>query len=195
MGLADKVTENDEDTAGKIFKSLLKTGVGMSFVQNSRPASGSEHLIAHLIECIELRDNFIPNFHGEDVGVCTLEMMKYYNMLADKKEINTQEEAVNWDEVYKFYDNMADDVRKLNFPDNIIDNVDIGKLKKLWPQIVEIIHSIPSYEECLLAMKKAGCKTTIEQIGKNEDFFRDCVKFSPYMRKKLTLLRLKDMII
>ena len=41
MSMADKVTVNDEYTAGKIFEALLKTGVGMSFAQSSRPASGA----------------------------------------------------------------------------------------------------------------------------------------------------------
>ncbi len=195
MALADKVTANDEYTAGKIFEALLKTGIGMSFSQNSRSASGSEHIIAHLIECIELRENKVPNLHGEDVGVCTLEMLKYYNALAENPEIDTKEESVNLEDVYSFYGEMADDVRKLNSPDNVVDDVDILKLKKSWPQIIKIIHSVPTYEQCKRAMKAAGCKTTIADIGKSEKQFWDCVKYSPYMRKRLTLLRMKDMIM
>ena len=53
---------------------------------------------------------------------------------------------------------------------------------------------MPSYRECETAMKKAGCKITVEDIGKDQNFFNDCVKYSPYMRKRLTLLRLRDMI-
>jgi hypothetical protein len=45
------------------------------------------------------------------------------------------------------------------------------------------------------AMKKAGCKITVSDIGKKQEFFDVCVKYSPYMRKRLTLLRLRDMII
>ncbi|MBQ8401955.1 MAG: iron-containing alcohol dehydrogenase, partial [Clostridia bacterium] len=75
MELADKVTQEDEYTAGKIFEALLKTGIGMSFSRNSRPASGSEHMIAHLMECKELEEGIVPNFHGDDVGVCTLAML------------------------------------------------------------------------------------------------------------------------
>lgn len=194
MGMADKVTVKDEYTAGKIFEALLKTGIGMSFVQNSRPASGSEHIVAHLIECVELRDDIIPNLHGDDIGVCTLEMLKYYNRLAEMQEIHTKKEVIDWEDVYAFYGDMAEDVRKLNHPENVIDGVDPGELKKLWPQIVEIIHSVPSYEECRAAMEAAGCKITIEDIGKSEKLFSDCVKYSPYMRKRLTLLRMKDMI-
>lgn len=195
MSMADKVTVNDEYTAGKIFEALLKTGVGMSFTKNSRPASGAEHIVAHLIECIELRDNIIPNFHGDDVGVSTLETLKYYNKLAENKEIETQDENVDWDDVLAFYGNMAEDVRKLNFPENVIDGVDKDDLKNKWGEIVRIIHSIPDYETCKNAMIKAGCKITVENIGKPQKLFDDCFKYSPYMRKRLTLLRLRGMII
>lgn len=194
MKIADRVTDNDEYTSGKIFEALLKTGIGMSFAQNSRPASGCEHIISHLLECVELRAGIVPNLHGDDVGVCTLEMLKYYNTLAERKEIDTCKECVDWDDVYSFYGTMADDVRKLNSPENIIDGVDPVKLKKLWGKIVKIIHGVPSYKECREAMEKAGCKLTVSDIGKSEKLFCDCVKYSPYMRKRLTLLRMKDMI-
>lgn len=194
MNMADKVTENDEYTAGKIFEALLKTGIGMSFSQNSRPASGSEHIISHLIECVELRDNIIPNYHGDDIGVCTLETLKIYNSLAEKSSVETRNEIVDWDDVFEFYGNMADNVRELNFPENIIDGVDKDNLKDKWDLIVEIIHGVPGYEECKAAMQRAGCKITTKDIGKDKDFFNDCVKYSPYMRKRLTLLRMRNMI-
>ena len=195
MEMADKVTVNDEHTAGKIFEALLKTGIGMSFAQNSRPASGAEHIISHLMECVELRDNIIPNYHGDDVGVGTLETLKYYNALAENKAIDAKKENVDWEDVYGFYGNMAEDVKKLNTPDTITDSVDPVKLKESWGEIVKIIRSVPSYEECLGAMKKAGCKLTVADIGKDEKLFFDCMKYSPYMRRRLTLLRMKDMII
>ena len=194
MKMADKVTVNDEHTAGKIFEALLKTGIGMSFAQNSRPASGSEHIISHLLECVELRDNIIPNYHGDDVGVGTLTMLKYYNELAGYDTIETQKENLDWNEIYDFYGSMSEDVRKLNTPDTITDQVDPEKLKNLWPEIVNIIHSVPSFDDCLTAMKKAGCKLTVQDIGKSEKLFNDCTKYSPYMRRRLTLLRLKNMI-
>lgn len=194
MGMADKVTVNDENTAGRIFEALLMTGIGMSFTQNSRPASGSEHIVSHLLECVELRDGIIPNYHGEDVGVATLEMLKLYNSLADRESIKGVRENVDWDDVYAFYGSMADDVRRLNTPDTITDAVDPAKLEAEWQNIRDIIHGVPSYETCLDAMKKAGCKITVQDIGKDEKLFRDCVKYSPYMRRRLTLLRMVDMI-
>ncbi|MBO7148406.1 MAG: iron-containing alcohol dehydrogenase [Clostridia bacterium] len=191
--MADKVTVNDEETAGKIFESLLMTGIGMSFTQNSRPASGCEHIISHLLECVELRDGIIPNFHGEDIGVCTLEMLKLYGELAKREGITAKRENIDWEDVYSFYGEMADDVRKLNNP-TITDKVDPVALEENWQKIRDIINSVPSYEECKAAMIKAGCKITVSDIGKDEKLFSDCVKYSPYMRYRLTLLRLLTMI-
>ena len=194
MGMADRVTQNDPETAGKIFEALLKTGIGMSFMQNSRPASGAEHIISHLIECVELQEGIVPNFHGDDIGVCTLEMLKCYNALAEFPAITTEKERVDWNKVYAFYGPMAEDVRKLNHPENIIDAVDPDHLREAWPEIVKIIHSVPSYAACRKAMEQAGCRITVEDIGKRRKLFADCTVYSPYMRKRLTLLRLQGMI-
>lgn len=194
MLLADKVTANDEYTAGKIFEALLKTGIGMSFAQNSRPASGSEHIIAHLIECLELPQGILPNLHGDDVGVCTLEMLRYYNALAQYPQIEAVRETVDWQKVFFVYGDMAEEVRKLNFPHNVVDDVDPTVLREKWQEIVHIIHSVPDYETCREAMKRAHCKLSVEDIGKDAALFEKCVTYSPYMRHRLTLLRLKNMI-
>ena len=194
LAMADKVTLNDEHTAGKIFEALLKTGIGMSFMKNSRPASGSEHIISHLIECIELQEGIIPNLHGDDVGVCTLEMLKLYNRLAELPSVTAHKEEVDWEDVYAFYGPMQDDVKELNHPDNIVDAVEPEQIEKSWPEIVKIIRSVPSYDVCMTAMKKAGCKLTVDDIGKDRTLFENCVKYSPFMRKRLTLLRMRTMI-
>ena len=194
MAMADRVRANDEETAGKIFESLLKTGLGMSFSQNSRPASGCEHVIAHLIECFELTEGKEPNFHGEDVGVCTLAMLKWYAELAEAEKISAARECVDWEDVYKTYGPMADDVRKVNEPKTVTDEVDPKLLEEKWGEIRKIIKSVPSYDECLEKMKTAGCKLTVADIEKPQELFDKCVKYSPYMRYRLTMLRMKDMI-
>ena len=192
--MADTVTVNNEKTAGAIFEQLLKTGIFMSFTKNSRPASGSEHIIAHLMECLELPHGVIPNFHGEDVGVATLKMLKLYKEMAKLDKITAKRENVDWEDVYKVYGDMAEDVRKLNTPTTVTDAVDPRDLESKWGKIREIINKLPDYDRVYDAMKRAGCKTTLEEIEKSKEFYNKCVKYSPYMRRRITLLRLKDMI-
>lgn len=194
MGMADRVTVEDKETAGKIFEALLMTGLGMSFAQNSRPASGCEHVVAHLIECFELLEGKEPNLHGEDVGVATLEMLKLYGEMAKHEKIRAKRESVDWNDVYATFGPMAEDVRKLNEPKTVADEVDPAELEAGWQRIREIIASVPSYEECYEKMKQAGCKLTVADIEKPQELFDRCVKYSPYMRYRLTLLRIRGMI-
>ena len=194
MQMADKITLNDEEAAGAVFESLLMTGIAMAFTQTSRPASGTEHIMAHFWECMELFEGKVPNYHGEDVGVTTLINLKYYNELIKKQTVRTHKENNDWDEIYAVYGPLADDVRKLNTPDTITDGIDPEKLAQMWPEIVKIVQSVPTYEECLAAMKKAGCKTTIEEVGKSSEFVAKSFLYHPYMRRRLSLRRLSNMM-
>lgn len=194
MKMADKVTANDEETAGMIFESLLLTGIAMSFTKTSRPGSGTEHIQAHYWECKELIENKIPNFHGTDVGVSTLMILKYYKELAKLETVSAQKENNDWDEIYKIYGPLASDVKKLNTPDTITDPINPEDIEKNWGKIREIVLSVPSYEECLSAMKKAGCAITYKDIGKSAEFVREGFKYHPYMRRRLSLKRVSHMI-
>ena len=194
MEMADKVTLCDEEAAGAVFESLLMTGIAMAFTRTSRPGSGTEHIMAHYWECLELLEGKIPNYHGEDVGVTTLIMLKYYNELIQKESVRTHKEHTDWDEVYAVYGALAGDVRKLNTPDTITDPIDPEQLAQAWDEIVRIVRSVPSYEECLAAMKKAGCKTTIEEVGKSRAFVAESFLYHPYMRRRLSLRRVANMI-
>jgi len=195
LSMADKVTCNDEEAAGAVFESLIMTGIAMSFTLTSRPGSGTEHIMAHYWECMELLEGKIPNYHGEDVGVATLIMLEYYNKLAQLPSVKARKEVNDWDEIYDSYGALAEDVRRLNTPDTITDPIDPKEVERLWPEIVKIIRSVPSYEECLRAMKLAGCKTTIEEIGKDADFVAKSFRYHPYMRRRLSLRRTANLIV
>lgn len=194
MELAPQVTEEDEQAAAAVFESLLMTGIAMSFTKTSRPGSGTEHIMAHYWECLELLEGKTPNYHGEDVGVATLIMLRYYEELAGKKNIRGHRETTDWDEVYRIYGPLAEDVRRLNTPDTITDAIDPAQIEAHWPQIVEIVRSVPSYDQCLTAMKQAGCKTTIAEIGKSRAFVAESFLYHPYMRRRLSLRRVANLI-
>ncbi|MBQ1264876.1 MAG: iron-containing alcohol dehydrogenase, partial [Oscillospiraceae bacterium] len=194
FAMAEHVTENDEQTAAIIFESLLLTGIAMSFTKNSRPGSGTEHILAHFWECIELLDGKIPNYHGEDVGVATLMMLRYYEELAKLESITAHKDEPDWGAVYAAYGALADDVRKINLPDNITDAIDPKRLEDCWEQIVQIIKSVPSYDACRTAMEKAGCKLTTEQIGKSRELVETSFAMHTFMRRRLSLYRASRMI-
>lgn len=194
MTMADRVTLEDEEAAAAVLESLLMTGIAMSFTRTSRPGSGTEHILAHYWECIELLEGKIPNFHGEDVGVATLLTLREYEDLASRETVTAHPEVNDWDAVYRAYGPLAGDVRKLNTPDTITDGIDPRVIEEKWPEIRAIVRSVPDYDACYRAMKAAGCKTTIAEIGKDPAFVAESLLYHPYMRRRLSLRRLARMV-
>lgn len=194
MTMADRVTLEDEETAAAVLESLLMTGIAMSFTRTSRPGSGTEHILAHYWECIELLEGKIPNFHGEDVGVATLLTLREYEDLASRETVTAHPEVNDWDAVYRAYGPLAGDVRQLNTPDTITDGIDPRVIEEKWPEIRAIVRSVPDYDACYRAMKAAGCKTTIAEIGKDPAFVAESLLYHPYMRRRLSLRRVARMV-
>ena len=194
MTMADRVTLEDEETAAAVLESLLMTGIAMSFTRTSRPGSGTEHILAHYWECIELLEGKIPNFHGEDVGVATLLTLREYEDLAGRETVTAHPEVNDWDAVYRAYGPLAGDVRKLNTPDTITDGIEPRVIEEKWPEIRAIVRSVPDYDACYRAMKAAGCKTTIAEIGKDPAFVAESLLYHPYMRRRLSLRRVARMV-
>lgn len=194
MTMAGRVTLEDEETAAAVLESLLMTGIAMSFTRTSRPGSGTEHILAHYWECIELLEGKIPNFHGEDVGVATLLTLREYEALAGRETVTAHPEVNDWDAVYRAYGPLAGDVRKLNTPDTITDGIEPRVIEEKWPEIRAIVRSVPDYDACYRAMKAAGCKTTIAEIGKAPAFVAESLLYHPYMRRRLSLRRVARMV-
>ena len=194
MTMAGRVTLEDEETAAAVLESLLMTGIAMSFTRTSRPGSGTEHILAHYWECIELLEGKIPNFHGEDVGVATLLTLREYEDLASRETVTAHPEVNDWDAVYRAYGPLAGDVRKLNTPDTITDGIEPRVIEEKWPEIRAIVRSVPDYDACYRAMKAAGCKTTIAEIGKDPAFVAESLLYHPYMRRRLSLRRVARMV-
>ena len=78
--------KNREDEAiQNIIEGLVLSGIAMGYAGNSRPASGSEHHIAHFWEMMFLLKGKEATLHGERVGVAEIAVLKLYEMLLDKK--------------------------------------------------------------------------------------------------------------
>ena len=194
MELCDDITKNDENSAKAVFEALLLTGIGMSFTKTSRPASGTEHILSHFWECKKLLEGKLSDFHGKKVGVATLLIMKEYSRLAKLKNVRAKKECVDWQDIYENYGQLKEEVIKLNTPDTITDNIDPMLIEQNWSKIVDIIKSVPDYDTILDALKRAGCATTTQEIAVDDKLREQGLKYQPYMRRRLSLLRLSNMI-
>ena len=56
------------------------------------------------------------------------------------------------------------------------------------------LKTLDQHKDCLAAMRQAGCKTTIGEVGKAPDFVEISFRFHPYMRRRLSLKRVSHML-
>ncbi len=64
-----------------LMEALVLTGVAMGLIGLSRPASGSEHILAHFWEMAKLAGGKTPELHGIQVGVATPIIARLFELL------------------------------------------------------------------------------------------------------------------
>ena len=67
LPLADKLLARDGESVKVLMEALMVVGIAMSFVGNSRPASGSEHHLSHYFEITGIVEGSEYFPHGIDV--------------------------------------------------------------------------------------------------------------------------------
>ena len=81
LSAPEGVAAHDIDALRGLVDGLLISGFAMQAHHNSRPASGSEHQLAHVWEMERLSVNGEPVAHGACVGVGTVAMLALYEWL------------------------------------------------------------------------------------------------------------------
>lgn len=73
----------DEYSVRQLTEGLILSGVASSFAGVSRPASGMEHTLSHLLEMFALAGNRQPESHGIQVAYGTRVTLKLYRHVYD----------------------------------------------------------------------------------------------------------------
>lgn len=193
--------KNREDMAIKrLMEGLVLTGIAMSFSGNSRPASGSEHHLAHFWEMMFLFDNREPVLHGIKVGINTLFTNRIREKLIHEKlnfeEIETQVfDYNNWlRDVKKIYKQAATGIVNLNEKEklNSIEerNSRLKIIENNWEQLVNAIMDVPSTNEIEEMLLKVGAPVRPFEVGVDEYTVEKGVLYSKEVRARYTILQL-----
>ena len=76
------IKNREKDSIKNLMEALVLTGIAMSYVGNSRPASGSEHHLSHYFEMMFQFEGKEPVLHGAKVGIATVITMKLREFFA-----------------------------------------------------------------------------------------------------------------
>lgn len=192
-GSATQIINGELSAYEKLTYGLLMSGLAMQLLGNSRCASGAEHHISHIIEMQPSGlDAHSDALHGEKVGVGTLICCKEYHRIANDPSIQWRDYPVI-DDGYVFSmfgDKLSESVINENKADKAI-GITASRITENLSAIKEIIKSIPTEDELSAVYSQLGIKSSLSDIGVNEDLLDTLLEFSPLVRNRVTLMRLR----
>lgn len=188
-----------EEAFESVMYGLLVSGLAMQLMGNSRPASGAEHHISHLIEMRPAALGGVNSgaLHGEKVGVGTLIAAREYRRLAQTEDIADRVRPYaplddGW--LREFYGEKLYETAKEENRDDCLEAVTPERLIAAWPRIREIVAQIPPAEEIEARFRRLGAKRSLSDIEVPEETLPVLIDHSPSVRNRLTLMRCRRML-
>jgi len=196
------IKNRDKTAIKNLMNALVLAGIAMSYVGNSRPASGSEHHMSHYFEMMFQFEDKEPVLHGAKVGISTVITMKLRELFAEST-INFDESIIKaknfnqneWEKNVKgHYLSAAKGIIDINEKDQInsiekrLERIEFTK--ENLDKIQKIIKDVPSAEEVIEILKSVGAPYTPMQVGIDEKTLVDGIKMAKEVRTRYTILNL-----
>ena len=165
-----------------------------------RPVSGAEHMAAHFWDMKDPKGDR-GTLHGEEVGVALVLVAEHYKKLERAirhgmvKVRSDSARGLEMELLEKTFEDteVLDGVLADNDP-NPLDEIDLEKLEEQLGEIQDLIHDLPDSYEILQKLNEAGCVTRPEEIGLTREMIENTLQVSPYVRNRMTLLRLAKLL-
>ena len=194
----DGILTGDEGAFAALTYALVMSGIAMQMMGNSRPASGAEHHISHMIEMeAAALDAVSSALHGEKAGVGAMLAAGEYKRLAAMEDIAgclKPYRPVSEEEVGAVYGrDLAQAIIQENRED-CLAGVTPELLAEKWTEIRAVAARLPEEGEIGAVLSRLGAKHTLEDIGIPESKKELLLDWSPWVRNRLTLMRVRRMM-
>ncbi len=189
----DGIINGDERAYEKLIYGLLLSGFAMQMMGNSRPASGAEHHVSHLIEMAPVGIGVHSEaLHGEKVGVGTLLTLGEYQRLRRRApEPFRDYRSFSEEEVKEIFDEeTAKNILTENEQDCAAE-ITAQLLQQSWREICEVLAQLPEYEALYALYRRGGICATLHDIAVSEEKTPQLLDAAPMVRNRLTLMRLR----
>ena len=118
---------------------------------------------------------------------------RHYKELTRQKVIHPAHCLLPEKEILSVYGDSAAGVLTENTPDPL-GAVDLRRFKACWPDIRRIVAGLPGEQELTDLIQRAGGAYLPEQVHVSPEQARSALRFGRYTRRRLTLLRLSDLL-
>lgn len=200
---ADGLLQRNEVAAQAVFEGLVIGGIAMNYAGLSRPASGVEHYISHILDMRAVEFNSPADLHGIQCAIGTLIVLRLYSKL--KNIVPNKEIACKFTNAFR-YDAWAQELRNLlgkgaesmirlekaeHKYDLMQHKQRIEIILKKWDSILEIINEeLPSPQELEALMRQMDMPLSLSEIGTSETLLPTIFQATKDIRDKYVLSRL-----
>ena len=196
---APHLPKRDPDVIKSVTEGLILSGIAMSLYGDSRPASGTEHHLAHFWEMRMLTEGIKPSLHGIKVGVATIVGLVLWKelltLLSDVTcEAFKSSERLNHptantsgytEEIRRLYGRSAENILKTNNP-----GLSIQHIKANLQSIIDIAKSLPSPEDIAAILASVEAPVRPAEISLRDDTLRDSIIYARDRKKIYTIMQL-----
>jgi glycerol-1-phosphate dehydrogenase [NAD(P)+] len=199
--LADKLTDADPAACGRLMQVLCLTGIAMQMMDTTRPASGGEHQISHILEMRDILSHRKGSLHGDKVGIATLISLHLYRTLFGEHRMPAQRAhlpADIWEkEVRRVYGPLADIAIARNEP-----TPPVGEIWEEQRRVIETAMQAYGFEfldryctridDFRRMIEKMGGPSRPDQLGYTVSDTYDAIAHAKEVRPKFSILRIAE---
>ena len=199
---AEGLPQRDPDAVKSVMEGMVITGIAMKYAGVSRPAAGMEHYFSHIWDMRSLALGTKAELHGIQCGIGTLLSLKIYDYI--RTVVPNREKALayvadfdleKWNAQLSSFigpgaQALIEDERKAGKYDKQKHAARLERIIKDWDKIMEIINSLPRYDEVLALMNMIGAPITAEGFGVTPEQTRTTFTMTKDIRDKYIASRL-----
>ena len=200
---ADGLLRREKDAVQAVFEGLVIGGVAMNYAGCSRPASGNEHYISHIVDMRAVEFGTAEDLHGIQCAIGTLETLRLYEKLLtvkpDKEKALAHAAAFCYDDwaaqLRAFLGKGAESMIALEAREGKYDpKAHADRLEIIlsnWDALLDIIRQeLPTASQVEQLLQKIGAPTTLPQIGVEAGLESMIFRATKDIRDKYVLSRL-----
>ncbi len=189
--LGAKLLMRDAQAIETLTEALIGVGIAMAYVGNSRPASGSEHHMAHYFEIVGLTKGQPYFSHGVDVVYSTVYTQKLREKLLALKTPRAQSlhDPIKWEEeIRRIYTTAADGVialqNKLGWYDKNRNPIYLEK----WQEIKAVFSEVPSSENLAEYIASVGLDISAFESVYGKEKIKDALLYAKDLKDRYSVL-------
>ena len=199
---AKAAVNGDKKAILSVMEALVISGIAMNYAEISRPASGMEHYISHIVDMRALEWGTPSDFHGIQCAVATLTTVRAYEKLfataPDRKKALAAVSAYDNDKWNAYLREklghgaesiIAGEVKEKKY-DQAKHAVRLEKILENWDTFAEIVKKLPRSEDLEAFMKEIGHPTEPCELGLTDEQWDEAFLMAKDIRDKYVLGRL-----